>query len=202
LAHPEAAAEQHLLAALLDSAAAPPTREELTGEVAAAAAFMLAASDRVTRYARSRRGVARRARAIAVGITAASVLGFSSAAATGALPAPVQELAHRTFDAPAPRLPRTPSTSVPASVRPASVPGASRKGQHGAAKTKPKPVKGKGKGNAEGKGNAQAKGNGNAAKGKGNGNAGKGNASTPPGHQKKGVSLSLTASQLNWAPEA
>jgi hypothetical protein len=178
-AHPEAAVEQHLLAALFDSATASATDQELAGEVAAVAAFMLG-GERTAHPARSRLGAGRRTRVIAAGIMAASVVGFSGAAAADALPAPVQELAHQTFGAPAPQLP---STSAPASGQPTPVPGGNHHGRAGEPKTKAEP--------ARGAGNGKGKANGN---GKGNGN---GNEGVPPGLQKKSASPSLTAGRKN-----
>jgi hypothetical protein len=112
-AHSEAPAAQHAIAGLLDIAAGPPSHQELAGEVAAVAAFVLATSQRATRSAR-----AWRVRAIAAGIAASAVVAFSGAAAANALPAPIQELAHTTFDAPAPRT----SAPLPSATHPAGKP--------------------------------------------------------------------------------
>jgi hypothetical protein len=106
--------------------------------------------------------------AAAAGIGTAAVLAFSGAAAANALPAPVQELAHRTFGAPAPR----PSAPLPKATRPADTPtpAASHGSQHGKAKAP-------GKKKASPKASPKASAHGNA-KGKGKVKA------VPPGHQK------------------
>jgi hypothetical protein len=116
-AHPEAPAVQHTLARLLGNAAGPPTDQELAGEVAAVAAFMLVTGHRGARHARSRNRfrVLPRVRAVAAAVGAGIVVAFSGAAAANTLPAPIQELAHRTFDAPAPHhailAPKVPASS-------------------------------------------------------------------------------------------
>lgn len=155
----EAPAVQHAIAELLGSAAGPPNDQELAGEVAAVTAFVQATGERAARSERFRARL-RRGQVIAAGIAAALVVAFSGAAAANALPAPVQELAHRTFGAPAPR----PSAPLPKATRPAvtPTPAASHGSQHGKAK-------------APGKKKASAHGN---AKGKEKVKA------VPPGHQK------------------
>jgi hypothetical protein len=184
-ARPEAATTHHLLAGLLDSAAGPASDQELAGEVAAVAAFVLASGGRPAGRAGAagragpagRAGAAgRRGPVFAAGIAAAIVVGLSGAAAADALPAPIQELAHMTFGAPAPRhsvpLPR--ATVSSGSPVPVASPG-----------LKSQPGKANAKGNA--KGNANAKGKAKAsAKPSPNGlTHGKKNGKTvPPGHQK------------------
>jgi hypothetical protein len=179
-ARPEAATTHHLLAGLLDSAAGPASDQELAGEVAAVAAFVLVSGGRAPRSARfrgaGRRGAAgragaagRRAPVIAAGIAAAIVVGLSGAAAADALPAPIQELAHMTFGAPAPRhfvpLPRV--TVPSSSPTPMASPGKSQ------------PAKGKAKAKAKGKASAKASPSRNGlTHGKKKGKA------VPPGHQK------------------
>jgi hypothetical protein len=109
----EAPAVQHAIAGLLDIAAGPPSYQELAGEVPAVAAFVLATSQRATRSARAGRG-----RVIAASIAVSAVVAFSGGAAVNALPAPIQELAHTTFGAPAPR----PSAPLPTATLPAGKP--------------------------------------------------------------------------------
>jgi hypothetical protein len=157
-AHREAPAVQHAIARLLDSAAGPANDQELAGEVAAVAAFVVATGERAARSARFRVR-ARRGQAIAAGIAAAVVVAFSGAAAADALPAPIQELAHRTFGVPAPR----PSAPLPKATLPSGTPApaASPGSRHGKAKAVGK--KASPKASAHGK-----------AKGK----------AVPPGHQK------------------
>lgn len=223
-AHPEAPDEQHALAAVFDSATAPATDQELAGEVDAVAEFVLATCERAARAVsevRSRRGVGGRKWAITAGIVAVSVMGFSGAAVADALPGPVQELAHKALDAPAPPHPVLRSTPTPVSGRPARGPGAvgarsggaktkAAAGQgKGKAKTAPGQAKAKAKGKGAAKGNGGAKGNGNGqgkAGGNGNGNGGSGsahgngNGGTSPGQQKKSADASLTTRTLKGSP--
>jgi hypothetical protein len=110
-AAPGAPAGQQDLARLLEIAAGPATSQELAGEAAAVTAFArvtsLAGSRRVGARPRTvpasrtpaRCALARRALAL---VACISALGGTAAAAR-ALPAPVQELAHVMFGAPAPR---------------------------------------------------------------------------------------------------
>jgi hypothetical protein len=137
-ARSEAPAAQRAIAGLLDIAAGPPSHQEQAGEVAAVAAFVLATSDRATRPARTRRG-----RVIAACIAASAVVAFSGAATANALPAPIQKLAHTTFDAPAPR-PSAPLPTPPAG-KPSPMPSPSSTSQHAKAKAPkaPKPSKAK-----------------------------------------------------------
>jgi hypothetical protein len=163
-AHREAPAVQHAIAGLLGSAAGPPKDQELAGEVAAVTAFVLATGEHGARSARFR-ARPRRGQVVAAGIAAAVVVAFSGAAAADALPAPIQELAHRTFGAPTPRS----SAPLPKATVPSGTPAptASPGSRHGKAKAPGKKASPK----------ALAHG---TAKGKGKG---KGKA-VPPGHQK------------------
>jgi hypothetical protein len=171
---PETATTHHLLAGVLDSAAGPASDQELAGEVAAVAAFVLVSGGRAPRSGRL--GAAgRRGTVIAAGIAAALVVGLSGAAAADALPRPIQELAHTTFGAPAPR----PSVQLPnATVSSGS----------------PVPATSPSLKSPPGKANAKGNANANAAKGKAKASAkpspnglthGKKNGKTaPPGHEK------------------
>jgi hypothetical protein len=171
-AHPEAPAVQYALARLLDYAAGPPTDKELAGEVAAVAMFMLVTGRRGARHARSGnrfRVLPRRIRAMAVAACAGIVVAFSGAAVANALPAPVQELAHRTFGAPAPRhairAPKVPASSSGhghGDPDPEASPSPSARGPHGKAK-----AKAIGKKSPTGSAHGKAKGR-----------------TVPPGHQK------------------
>ena len=163
-AHREAPAVQHAIAGLLDSAAGPANDQELAGEVTAVAAFVQATGERAARPARFR-ARARPGQAIAAAIAAAVVLGFSGAAAANALPAPIQELAHRTFGAPAPR----PSAPLPEVTVPSGTPApaASPASQHGKAKAVGKKASPKAVAHSTAKGNGKGKGK-----------------TVPPGHQK------------------
>jgi hypothetical protein len=130
---PGAPAVQHAIAELLDSAAGPARDQELAGEAAAVAAFVLDTGERAARSAQFR-AHARRGPAIAAGIAAAVVVAFSGAAAADALPAPIQELAHTTFGAPAPRHPAPLPEVTPPSSQPAPAASPSPKSRHGKAK--------------------------------------------------------------------
>jgi hypothetical protein len=162
----EAPAVQHAIAGLLGSAAGPPKDQELAGEVAAVTAFVQASAERAARPARFR-ARSRRGQAIAAGIAAALVVAFSGAATANVLPTPIQELAHRTFGAPAPR----PSAPLPKATRPVGTPtpAASHGSQHGKAKAPAKKAKLKASPKASAHGNAKGKGKAKAV---------------PPGHQK------------------
>jgi hypothetical protein len=172
--HPEAPAVQHALAGLLDSAAGPTRDQELAGEAAAVAAFVLATGERAARSAQFRAHT-RRGQAIVAGIAAAVVVGFSAAAAADALPAPIQELAHTAFGAPAPRhsVPRHPAP-LPKATPPSSSP---------APAASPSPHSPHGKGEAPGK---KASPN-EPARGKAKGKTappGQQKTAAPPGQQK------------------
>lgn len=143
-ARSEAPAVQHALASLLANAAGPPTDQELAGEVAAVAVFLLATSRRNARHARSRNRflvLSRRIQVVTAVVGTGIVVAFSGAAVANALPAPIQELAHRTFGAPAPRYvilaPKVP-TSSPGHWRgdPQASPRPSAQDHRGKAKTK------------------------------------------------------------------
>jgi hypothetical protein len=135
--HPEAPALQHALAGLLDYAARPGSAQELAGEAAAVAAFRLVVSERRARSARPR-AFARPGRVIGAGLAAAAVVAFSGAAAADELPAPVQELAHTAFGAPAPSHsapgPRGTSPALSPSARPDPTASPGPTSQHGKAK--------------------------------------------------------------------
>jgi hypothetical protein len=156
--HREAPAVQHAVAGLLGSAAGPASDRELAGEAAAVTAFAQAVGERAAGPARSR-ARASRGPAIAVGIAAAVAVAFSGAAAADALPVPVQQLAHTTFGAPAPRHP----APLPKPARPAGTPtpAASPGSQHGKAEATGKKAPPK----AQAHGKAKEK-------------------TVPPGHQK------------------
>jgi hypothetical protein len=101
-----APAGQHALARLLEIAGGPGSDSELAGQAVAMAAFT-----RATAPAGAHRSARRKRRPLASHLTAklalcagACVTALGGAAAyASALPAPLQELAHVTFGAPAPR---------------------------------------------------------------------------------------------------
>ncbi len=102
---PEAPVGQQALARLLEIAASPAIDWELAGEAAAVAAFARATSLAGCRSAGARPGTVPAFRSLArlaLALTACVTALGSTAAVAGTLPAPVQELAHVTFGAPAP----------------------------------------------------------------------------------------------------
>lgn len=181
--HPEAPAAQHALAGLLASAAGPPSDQELAGEVSTVAAVMLAIGQREhyaegsTRRLPHFRIYARRGQAVAVSIAAAIVMAFSGAAAADVLPAPIQELAHTTFDAPAP--PRH-SAPAPKATLPSGPKATLPSGQHG--DHKPTPAASPSPSAQSQHGKAKAVGKKASPKGAAHG-AAKGRSSEAPGHQ-------------------
>jgi hypothetical protein len=136
----EAPAVQHALADLLDSAAGPASEDELAGEIAAIAAFVLVTAERGTRSTRFRVPVPH---AVAACVAAAVIAAFSGAAAD-ILPAPVQEMAHTTFGAPAPRHPALARKAAHRGARPRPATSLNPATKHGGAKLpgkKAKPAK-------------------------------------------------------------
>ena len=108
-AGPGAPPGQQALERVLAAAAGPATQRELSGEVAAVAAFLLAArpdGSRARHRRHTSRPMARRPGYKLPAVTAAlvmmMVLAIGGTAAAGALPGPLQRLAHTTFGAPAP----------------------------------------------------------------------------------------------------
>jgi hypothetical protein len=117
---PDAPEELQALAMTLKHAAGPARTQELAGEISAVTAFALLKEQKTRRAEglvrasdqRRQAGVAdgrrRRRRPlsrplIAAGASAAVVIALSGTAVAGALPAPMQRLAHDTFGAPAPQ---------------------------------------------------------------------------------------------------
>ena len=108
-AGPAAPSGHQALERVLAAASRPATRRELSGEAAAVAAFLVASrtNGSPARHRRhGRRPVARRPAyrlpAITAALTMMVCLVIGGTAAAGALPAPLQRLAHTTFGAPAP----------------------------------------------------------------------------------------------------
>src|SRR5215472_16632323 len=108
-AGPGAPSGHQALERVLAAASRPATRRELSGEAAAVAAFVLAARTNGSgaRHRRpGRRLAARRPAyklpAIAAALMMMMFLVIGGTAAAGALPEPLQRLAHTTFGAPAP----------------------------------------------------------------------------------------------------
>jgi hypothetical protein len=126
----EAPAVQHALADLLDSAGGPASDSELDGEVAAVAAFVLISADRQTRSTRFRPPIPH---AVAACV-AAAVIATCSGAAADILPAPIQEVAHTTFGAPAPPHATQPRKAAHPGVRPGHATSLTPKAKHGGTK--------------------------------------------------------------------
>src|SRR5215472_14658745 len=195
-AGPGAPPGQQALERVLAAAAGPATQRELSGEVAAVAAFLLAARPNGSRARHRRhtsRPMARRPAYKLPAVTAAlvmmMVLAIGGTAAAGALPGPLQRLAHTTFGAPAPvgtgRPPAVGNprggdgTSSPATTgaRPAATPGGTQstapaagdgnaqgqqepKSASTAVSSTSKSGGGQGDGNGQGNGNNQGGGTG------------------------------------------
>ena len=140
-----APASQRTLELVLAAAAGPATERELAGETAAVTAFLAALPE----PERARRRGPRRVPALAVAFVLVALVALCGTAEAGALPAPLQRLAHQAINAPAPspamRVPR-PSADVtpgPGATGSRSAPGSSgpsqesRTGKPGAS---PKPT--------------------------------------------------------------
>ena len=181
-------ASQRTLELVLTSAAGPATERELAGEAAAVTAFLAA---RTEQGKAPRRRSPRRIPAVAVAVVLVVLVAFGGTAEAGALPGPLQRLAHRAIDAPAPA-PR-PAVRNPArngnvtrgpggtGTQPAPAGHGLSQPSHTASPiATPAPAhtdNGKGNDNGNGKGNGKGTGNGNGndkSNGKSNGN-GQGN---------------------------
>ena len=103
---PEAPADQRALELVLAAAAGPATERELAGQGAAINAFLAALPE--PERARPRRSP-RRVPVLAVGVMLVALVAICGTAEAGALPAPLQQLAHQAINAPAP----SPATHVP-----------------------------------------------------------------------------------------
>jgi hypothetical protein len=196
-AGPGAPPGHQALEQVLAAAAGPATQRELSGEVAAVAAFLLATRPNGSRARHgrpTRRPMARRPAYKLPAVTAAlvmiMVLAIGGTAAAGALPGPLQRLAHTTFGAPAPVEPGQPpvgnpqdgqGTSSPATTasRPAATPGGTESNSpasgagNAQGQQEPKPAStatssttqtgdGQGDGNNQGNGNNQGGGTGHS----------------------------------------
>lgn len=110
-----APAGDRTLELVLAAAGGPATERELAGEAAAVTAFLAALPE----PALARRRGPRRAPALAVAFALVALIALCGTAEAGALPAPLQRLAHQAINAPAP----SPAMRVPqpsADVRPGS----------------------------------------------------------------------------------
>ncbi len=174
-ADPCVPADQRALALVLSAAARPATERELRGEQAAVVAFLAVVAP--ARRARTlpgiwnwaRQGTAgrrvRRVPVLAAGGVLAVTLALSGTAATGMLPAPLQQMAHTVFGAPAPYASAPSPSEIGRSPRPANTPGrspaASRPTHQKAGTT---PTTGKAKGKAKNAAKAAAKARAKAKK--------------------------------------
>lgn len=151
-----AAASERTLELVLAAAAGPATERELAGEAAAVTAFLAALPE----PEQPRRGP-RRVPVLAVAFTLVALLALCGTAEAGALPAPLQQLAHQAINAPAPspaiRVPQ-PSADVtpgPGATGSQSAPagsGASQDSSTGNLSVSPKPTQ---TNNGQGNGNSQ-----------------------------------------------
>jgi hypothetical protein len=116
-----APADQRTLELVLAAAAGPATEHELAGETAAVTAFLAALPEPEP----ARQRGPRRLPALAVAFALVAIVALCGTAEAGALPAPLQRLAHQAINAPAP----PPATRVP---RPSAdvTPGPGATGSH------------------------------------------------------------------------
>ena len=98
-------ASQRTLERVLAAAAGPATERELAGETAAVTAFLAALPEPEP----ARRRGPRRLPVLAVGFVLVALVALCGTAEAGALPAPLQRLAHQAINAPAP----SPAMGVP-----------------------------------------------------------------------------------------
>ena len=141
----QAPASQLTLELVLAAAAGPATERELAGETAAVAAFLAALPEQEP----ARRRGPRRIPVLAVAFMFIALVALCGTAEAGALPAPLQRLAHQAINAPAPppamRAPRpsadvTPGPDV-SGTNPASAgSGPSQESRTGKPSTTPKPT--------------------------------------------------------------
>jgi len=188
-------ASQRTLELVLAAAAGPATERELAGETAAVTAFLAALPEPEP----ARRRGPRRLPVLAVALVLAALVALCGTGEAGALPAPLQRLAHQAIKAPAPspamRVPR-PSADVtpgPGATGSQSAPGSSgpsqesRTGKPSANPTPTHTSDSQGNGNGQptatdnGKGNGGTPGQGGNPSGHPTGNNGNGNGN---GHGK------------------
>ena len=120
---PGASPAQHALELALLAAARPGTERELSGESAAVAAFVLAAKTSGARARPRTVPSGRKVPVMAAGIMTTVMVAICGTAVAGALPAPLQRLAHTTFGAPAPGQPGRPAPAPAVSASPARTGG-------------------------------------------------------------------------------
>jgi hypothetical protein len=186
---PHAPASQRTLELVLAAAAGPATERELAGETAAVTAFLAALPE----LEPARRRGPRRIPVLVVAFMFVALVALCGTAEAGALPAPLQRLAHQAINAPAPPpamlVPRPSADVTPGSGATGSHPasagsGPSQESRTGKPSASPKPThtsasQGNGKPTASASASAQpttsatdnGKGNGGTpGQGGGNGN--------------------------------
>jgi hypothetical protein len=123
-----APASQRTLELVLAAAAGPATERELAGETAAVTAFLAALPEPEP----ARRRGPRRIPVLAVAFMFVALLALCGTAEAGALPAPLQRLAHQAINAPAPppgmRVPRPGADVTPGPAATGSHPGSAGSG--------------------------------------------------------------------------
>jgi hypothetical protein len=179
-------ASERTLELVLAAAAGPATERELAGETVAVTAFLAALPEPEP----ARRRGPRRLPVLAVALVLVALVALCGTAEAGALPTPLQRLAHQAINAPAPspamRVPR-PSADVtpgPGATGSQSAPGSSGPSQEsrtGKPSANPKPTH-----TSDSQRNGDSQGNGNAQptatdNGKGNGGT-PGQGGNPSGH--------------------
>jgi hypothetical protein len=177
-----APASQRTLELVLAAAAGPATGRELAGEAAAVTAFLAALPEPEP----ARRRGPRRIPVLAVAFMFVALVALCGTAEAGALPAPLQRLAHQAINAPAPpptmRVPRPGADVTPGPGASGTHPapagsGPSQESRTGKPSTTPKPThtsasQGDGNGNGQGQPSASASAKPSASttdNGKGNG---------------------------------
>jgi hypothetical protein len=187
--HPgrHAPADQRTLELVLAAAAGPATERELVGEAAAVTAFLAALPEPEP----GRRRGPRRLPALAVAIMLVALVALCGTAEAGALPTPLQRLAHQAINAPAPspamRVPRpgadvTPRPSATGSQSASGSTGPSQESRTGKPGASPKPTR-----TSDSRGNSNGKPTASDSAQPGTTDNGKGNGGTPgqggnPGH--------------------
>ena len=140
-----ALASQRTLELVLAAAAGPPTERELIGEAAAVTAFLAALPEPEP----ARRRGPRRIPVLAVAFMFVALVALCGTAEAGALPAPLQRLAHQAINAPAPPpamlAPRPSADVAPGSGATGSHPasagsGPSQESRTGKPSASPKPI--------------------------------------------------------------
>ena len=183
----QAPVSDRTLELVLAAAAGPATERELAGEAAAVTAFLAASPD--PEWAR-RRGQ-RRVPVLAAAFALVALVALCGTAEAGALPAPLQRLAHQAINAPAPspvmRVPQPTADVRPGPGATGSQPatagsGSSPESRTGQPSASPKPAHtSNGQGNGNGSGQPTASDSAQPTKT----DNGKGNGGTPgQGHGK------------------